>query len=77
MHYADPVTFYSTLSSYRTMEYAQTATWVLTEPAEMLFSQAGSLIFTGDRGKINLEKKILKKLFQSLILNFAQNGNLC
>ncbi|XP_044268362.1 DNA repair endonuclease XPF isoform X2 [Tribolium madens] len=49
MHYADPVTFYSTLSTYRSMEYAQTATWVLTEPAELLFSQAGSLIFTGDR----------------------------
>ena len=50
MHYADPVSFYSTLSSYRSMEYAQTATWVLLEPAEMLFSQASSLIFTGDKG---------------------------
>ncbi|KAJ3660762.1 hypothetical protein Zmor_005196 [Zophobas morio] len=49
MHYADPVSFYSTLSSYRSMEYAQTATWVLLEPAEMLFSQASSLIFTGDK----------------------------
>lgn len=50
MHYSDPITFYSTLSSYRTMEYAQTATWVWSEPAEMLFSQASTLIFTGDKG---------------------------
>jgi DNA excision repair protein ERCC-4 len=49
MHYSDPITFYSTLSSYRTMEYAQTATWVWSEPAEMLFSQASTLIFTGDK----------------------------
>ncbi|RZC36084.1 DNA repair endonuclease XPF, partial [Asbolus verrucosus] len=55
MHYSDPVTFYSTLSTYRSMEYAQTATWVLSEPAEMLFTQASSLIFTGDKELLKVE----------------------
>lgn len=51
MLYTDPITFYSILSGYRTMEYAQTSTWVLLEPAELLFTYAKQLIFTDKNGK--------------------------
>ncbi|KAJ8962983.1 hypothetical protein NQ317_013788 [Molorchus minor] len=49
MIYSDSVTFYSILSGYRTKDYAQTATWVLLEPAEKLFCQINSLIFNKDK----------------------------
>lgn len=51
MLYTDPVTFYSILNQYRTMEYARTAIWVLLEPAELLFTHANSLVYSGDKGK--------------------------
>lgn len=51
MLYTDPVTFYSILSGYRTKEYAQTATWVLLEPAELLFNYAKELIYNSDNRK--------------------------
>lgn len=53
MFYSDPITFYSILSNYRTMEYAQNSTWVLLQPAELLFTTGSSLIFTGDRGNFH------------------------
>lgn len=51
--YTDPVTFYSILSGYRTKEYAQTAMWVLLEPADLLFTSAKQLIFNENNGKLN------------------------
>lgn len=33
------------------MEYAYNANWVLCEAAQALFSNASSLVFTGDKGK--------------------------
>lgn len=54
MMYTDPITFYSILLGYRTMEYAQTATWVLLEPAELLFTYAKKLVFT-DNNELNPE----------------------
>ncbi|KAK4880325.1 hypothetical protein RN001_008471 [Aquatica leii] len=47
--YADPITFYMLVCSYRRSEYAQTCTWILFEPAELLFTYAASLVFTGDK----------------------------
>uniref|UniRef100_A0A1Y1JT47 DNA repair endonuclease XPF n=2 Tax=Photinus pyralis TaxID=7054 RepID=A0A1Y1JT47_PHOPY len=47
--YADPVTFYNLVCSYRTMEYAQTCTWILFEPAELMFTYASTLVFSGDK----------------------------
>ncbi|KAF5287071.1 hypothetical protein FQA39_LY16056 [Lamprigera yunnana] len=47
--YTDPITFYTTVCSYRTLEYAQNCTWILFEPAELLFTYTNSLIFTGDK----------------------------
>lgn len=32
------------------MEYAHNATWVLFEPAELLFTYAGQLVYSGDKG---------------------------
>nr|XP_023011814.1 DNA repair endonuclease XPF [Leptinotarsa decemlineata] len=49
MFHNDPVTFYSVVSKYRTMEYAQTATWVLSQTSELLFSQMNSFIFNSDK----------------------------
>ncbi|KAG5880660.1 hypothetical protein JTB14_022822 [Gonioctena quinquepunctata] len=49
MFHSDPVTFYSVVSKYRTMEYAQTATWVLLETADLLFSQMNSFIFNSEK----------------------------
>ncbi|KAJ8916739.1 hypothetical protein NQ315_013944 [Exocentrus adspersus] len=49
MLYSDPVTFYSIVSGYRTKEYAQNASWVLLEPAELLFSQSHSLVYNKDK----------------------------
>lgn len=54
MFYSDPVTFYTTVMGYRTMEYAQKANWVLLQPAELLFSQIKSYIFSGDKGILNI-----------------------
>lgn len=51
LFYADPVTFYSTVCSYRTMEYAQASRWILMEPAELLFSFAAQLVYSGDKGE--------------------------
>ncbi|GJQ83429.1 mei-9 [Trypoxylus dichotomus] len=45
MLYSDPVTFYSMLAECRTMEYAQTSTWVLLQPADLLFESVKDLIF--------------------------------
>lgn len=53
MFYSDPVTYYTMVVSYRTKEYAQKANWVLLQPAELLFSQINSFIFTGDKGTSN------------------------
>lgn len=50
MLYSDPVTFFSIISGYRSMEYAQTSTWVLLEPAELLFSYAKQLVLTEKDG---------------------------
>lgn len=50
MFYTDSVTFYSILSNYRSKEYAQTSTWVLLEPAELLFTYAKQLVFCGKDG---------------------------
>lgn len=50
MLYSDPISFYSLLLEYRKAEYARNNNWVLLKPAELLFSHANSLIFTGDRG---------------------------
>lgn len=50
MFYMDPVTFYSLLSNYRSKEYAQTSTWVLLEPAELLFTYAKQLVLTEGNG---------------------------
>lgn len=52
MLYSDPVTFYSMLSEYRTMEYAQTSTWVLAQPADLLFQHAQELIFSKGKGTL-------------------------
>lgn len=52
LFYADPVTFYSTVCGYRTMEYAQTSRWVLMEPAELLFGYASKLVYVGDKGNL-------------------------
>lgn len=49
MFHSDPVTFYSSIISYRTKEYAQNATWVLLEPAELLFTHANSFIFNNNK----------------------------
>ncbi|CAH1175922.1 unnamed protein product [Phaedon cochleariae] len=49
MLHSDAVTFYSLISQYRTMEYAQTATWVLLSPAELLFTQVNSFIFNNNK----------------------------
>ncbi|KAF5277730.1 hypothetical protein FQR65_LT03710 [Abscondita terminalis] len=49
MMYSDPITFYTLVSKYRTMEYAQSSMWVLFEPAELLFTYAASLVFTGGK----------------------------
>nr|XP_022901914.1 DNA repair endonuclease XPF isoform X1 [Onthophagus taurus] len=49
MLYADPVTFYKYLLDYRSIEYAQTANWVLLEPAEILFKTAESLVFNRNK----------------------------
>lgn len=54
MMYTDPVTFYSLISEYRSVEYAQTSTWVLLEPAETLFTYAKQLVFS-DKGEFNPE----------------------
>ncbi|XP_072390413.1 DNA repair endonuclease XPF isoform X1 [Diabrotica undecimpunctata] len=45
MFHSDPVSYYSSVMGYRSKEYAQQATWVLLEPAELLFSQVSSFIF--------------------------------
>lgn len=50
MLYTDPVTFYSTLCNYRSLEYAKKSNWVLLQPAELLFTQAKSLIYDNDKG---------------------------
>lgn len=50
MLYSDPVTFYSMLAECRTMEYAQTSTWVLLQPADLLFEHAKNLIFNKNLG---------------------------
>lgn len=50
MLYTDPVTFYSMLTSYRSKEYAQSSTWVLLEPAELLFTYAKQLVLSDADG---------------------------
>ncbi|XP_017772571.1 PREDICTED: DNA repair endonuclease XPF isoform X1 [Nicrophorus vespilloides] len=45
LFYSDPVSFYTTLMTYRTLEYAQTSLWVLMEPANQLFANAAALVF--------------------------------
>lgn len=52
MLYADPVTFYSILTGYRSMEYAQTSTWVLLEPAELLFTYTKQLVLSQKDGML-------------------------
>lgn len=54
MLYADPVTFYSILSTYRSMEYAQTSTWVLLQPAELLFTYAKQLVLSNKDGIVKV-----------------------
>ncbi|KAI4455174.1 dna repair endonuclease xpf [Holotrichia oblita] len=49
MLYSDPVTFYSMLAECRTMEYAQTSTWVLLQPADLLFEHSRDLIFNKNK----------------------------
>ncbi|XP_018577642.1 DNA repair endonuclease XPF [Anoplophora glabripennis] len=49
MLFSDSVTFYNIVSGYRTMEYAQSSSWVLLEPAELLFSQSYSLVYNNDK----------------------------
>lgn len=56
MFYTDAVTFYSVLSQYRSKEYAQTSTWVLHEPAEMLFTYAKQLVYSKQDGKTISDK---------------------
>lgn len=38
------------LAECRTMEYAQTANWVLLPPAELLFEHAKELIYNKNKG---------------------------
>lgn len=64
MLYSDPVTFYANVCCYRTIEYVQTSTWVLLEPAELLFTYSGTLVFSGNRGtKSNLSLVTLVSSF--------------
>ncbi|CAH1964052.1 unnamed protein product [Acanthoscelides obtectus] len=49
MFYSDPVTFYCTVMNCRSLEYAQTANWVLFQPAEHLFTEISSFIYNKDK----------------------------
>lgn len=53
MFYSDPITYYTTVMGYRSKEYALNANWVLYQPAELLFSQINSFIFTCDKGRLS------------------------
>lgn len=70
MLYTDPITFYSTLNNYRKTEYAQTATWLFLQPADLLFNHANSLVY-GNGKELNPEFcpkwKTLEDLLQSEI----------
>ncbi|KAK5647030.1 hypothetical protein RI129_005494 [Pyrocoelia pectoralis] len=76
--YADPITFYNLICSYRTMEYAQTCTWILFEPAELMFTYASSLVFSGDK-ELNPEFcpkwKTLSEILKVEIPTDIQKGN--
>lgn len=67
MLYTDPVTFYSTLNNYRSVEYAQRSTWVFLQPADALFTHATSLVYGKDK-ELNPELcpkwKILEDVLQ-------------
>ncbi|CAG9768302.1 unnamed protein product [Ceutorhynchus assimilis] len=49
MFYSDPITFYATILEYRKPEYARTVDWVLNHSAELLFRDAGALVYSGDK----------------------------
>ncbi|KAL1491136.1 hypothetical protein ABEB36_011778 [Hypothenemus hampei] len=49
LFYSDSITFYSTLLEYRKADYARTVDWVLSSSADLLFRDAGALVYSGDK----------------------------
>lgn len=64
MLHSDAITFYSVIRQYRTMEYVQNSTWILHKSADLLFTYADNLVFTGDKGMVTFYTLIISKYIQ-------------